>query len=302
MIDPRETSRRTFLTQAASAAAASIALPAMAQGRTKVVVVTCTGAIKENDAADSGAIRKMMDKGITTLAGKSDVKAAWSTYARPGDNVALVDSGTWLLNVPAVPAEVARGLKLASPKGLTFTYCKLAERKSDYMNSLRSELSRVGVPRETMRGDIYTIPGSFHQHGFNLIVMTPTLKNHSIAGVSGVVKHYATMSKTHVRNYHANGMETAGQVLRDEFKNHRHLVIVDGLRWGAMQSGPAYYQKALLFGTDPVAVDMVALQMFLEHLETGKNIPPDRHRILAGTRYGAGISDLKRIDVVKVKV
>ncbi len=302
MIEPRETTRRTFLAQAASAAAASIALPALAQNRTKVVVVTCAGCIKENDAADVGAVRKMIDKGITTLAGKSDVKAAWQTFARPGDQVALVASGTCLLNVPAVPAEIARGLRLASPQGLTFAYCKLAERKTEYMSSLRSELTRVGVPRETMRGDIYTIPCTFQNHGFDLIVMTPTLKNHSIAGVSGVVKHYATMSKTHVRNFHANGMETAGQVLGEEFKKHRHLVIVDGLRWGAMQSGPAYYQKALLFGTDPVAVDMVALQMFLEHLKTGKDIPPDRHRKLADTRYGAGISDLKRIDIVKVKV
>lgn len=302
MLPPRETSRRSFLTQAASAAAASIALPALAQSRTKVVVVTCADAIKENDAANVGAVRRMVDKGITTLAGKSDVQAAWKSFVRSGDNVALVDSGTWLLNVPAVPAEVARGLRLASPKGITFAYCKLAERKTAYMDSLRSELTRCGVPRETMRGDIYTIPCTFHQQGYDLIVMTPTLKNHSIAGVSGVVKHYATMSKTHVRNFHANGMETAGQVLGQEFNKHRHLVIVDGLRWGAMQSGPAYYQKALLFGTDPVAVDMVALQMFLEHLETGKAIPPDRHRILADTRYGAGISDLKRIDIVKVKV
>ena len=301
MFDRRETSRRTFLAQT-SAAAAALAMPAFAASRTKVVVVTCNDSIKPNDAADSGAIRKMMDKGITALAGKSDVQAAWKSFVKPGDNVALVDSGTWLLNVPAVPAEVARGLKMASPKGMTFAYCRLAERKSDYMASLRSELGRVNVPKEIMRGDIYTIPCHFHEHDFDLIVMTPTLKNHSIAGVSGVVKHYATISKNHVKNYHANGMETAGKVLGTEYHNHRHLVIVDALRWGAMQSGPAYYQKALLFGTDPVAVDMVALQMFLEHLETGKNIPPDHHRKLADTKYGAGISDLSRIDVTKVRV
>jgi hypothetical protein len=128
--------------------------------------------------------------------------------------------------------------------------------------------------------------------------MTPTLKSHTIAGVSGVVKHYATLSKRPVREFHANGMETAGEVLGTEYNQHRHLVIVDALRFGKTTQGPQYTQGSLLFGTDPVATDVVALEVFLRHCTTENDIPPERHRNLADTRYKAGIADRGRIDVV----
>lgn len=272
------------------------------EARTKVVVVTCPQVINEQDVADAGAVRAMLEHGITALAGKEQVEDGWRALVRPEDKVALVDSGTWLLNVPAVPVEIARGLALAKPARLTLTSCALAAGNAAYISALKAGLERVGLPAETLDSRIYSIPGKFHQEDFTLIAMAPTLKSHSIAGVSGVVKHYATMSKTHVREYHANAMETAGKVLGEEFSRHRHLTIVDALRWGDNRKGPQYYRKCLIFGTDPVATDVIALQLFLENCKTHGSIPPDRHRLLADTRYHAGISDPNRIEVVKVAV
>ncbi|MBI2301858.1 MAG: DUF362 domain-containing protein [Armatimonadetes bacterium] len=295
--------RRDFLRGVAVAGAGLLGRRVLADDpRAKVVIVTCADSIKENDQADSGAVRRMMEKGICALAGVSDVEGAWKRFIRPGDRVALVDSGTWLNNVPEVVVEAMRGIRLASPQTASLTYCFHDDKKPDWMAQLRSGLQAASLPGEVLRGGVYTIPGKFHEQDFTTIVMTPTLKSHSICGVSGVIKHYATMSKQHVSVFHPNAMETCGMALGEEFNQHRHLVIVDALRFGKMTAGPQFYQKSLIFGTDPVATDVVALEVFLKNCTTGNQLPPDRHRTLAGTQYHAGISDRARIDLTELTV
>lgn len=270
--------------------------------KTRVVIVTCPDAIEPNRPANAAAVRKMVEKGITTLSGKRDVRDAWRTYVRPTDSVALADSGTWLLNVPEVLAEVMRGITLAQPKAAKLTYCSWDEREARWLTQARDALKAVGVPQNVMDGSIYTIPSSFHKQPFTTLVMTPTLKRHSIAGVSGVVKHFATMSKGGPAPHHPNAMETAGSVIVPEFGHLRHLIIVDALRWGDNTRGPQFYQKSLILGTDPVAVDTVALDLYLKNCTTHGNLPPDRHRILADTRYKAGTSNRARMEVKEIRV
>lgn len=300
----KQVTRREFLRGAAAGAlAAGLARRAAAQeARAKVVVVTCDEVIAPEQPVNSAALRRMMDRGVTALAGTEDATTAWKTLVRPEEQVAVVDAGTWLMNVPEVLVEVARGVHLAEPQSMALTYCALSGRFGFWMNEVRAGLEREGVPTSVLKDGVYTFPGQFHTQPYTMIVMTPTLKSHTVCGVSGVVKHYGTMSKTHVSNYHPNAMETVGQVLAEEFGNHRHLVVVDALRFGKVREGPQYYQKSLIFGTDPVATDVIALEVYLRHCQTHGDIPPDRHRTLADTQYHAGIADRARIDVVELEV
>ncbi len=297
-------SRREVIGGASSLALGGVLSQAAlaAQGRAKVVIVSSDDVIDRGRPVNAGALRRMVERGVTALSGKRDVVEAWQTYIRAGDRVALVDSGTWLLNVPEVVVEIARGIKMAGPRSCTVTYCALEERHQDHLAAIRNGIVGVGLNRDSMDGGIYTIPGRFDRHNFDTIVMTPTLKSHTIAGMSGVVKHFATMSKTHVREYHANAMETAGKAIADEFMTVRKLLIVDALRLGKVTEGPQFWAKTLIFGTDPVATDVIALEFFLRHCETHGRIPPDRHRTLAGTRYRAGIAERNRIDVQELRV
>ena len=120
--------------------------------------------------------------------------------------------------------------------------------------------------------------------------------------MSGAVKHYATLTAGKIADYHPNGMENAGRVLADEFGKHRHLTIIDGLRWGNGRKGPSTYRRCLVFSTDPVAADAVALKLFLETDKPQTNVPPQRHIERAETEFKAGIADLARIDIVDLKV
>ncbi len=300
--------RRAFVHRAGTAAAGLLAvgiapeLLAEPERKTRVVIVTCPDVIDKDKPVVAGAVRKMMETGITRLAGKSDVSQAWKTFIKPTDSVALADAGTWLLNVPEVLVEVMRGIILASPSAAKLTYCALDESHTDFMGQVRDGLKSASIPQEVMDGSIYTIRSKYHEQSFTNLVMTPTLKSHSIAGVSGIIKHFATMSKGGPSPHHANAMETAGSVIVPEFGHMKQLYIVDALRFGETTRGPQYYQKSLIFGTDPVATDMIALQVFLRSCKTYGELPPDHHRILADTQFKAGTSDLSEIEVVELRV
>lgn len=301
-----EMNRREFVRGTAAAGLLAAGLPletAMAAERkTRVVVVTCPDVIDKDKPVVAGAVRKMMETGITRLAGKNDVTQAWKTFIKPTDQVALADAGTWLLNVPEVLVEVMRGITLAAPSTAKLTYCALDESHTDFMGKVRDGLKGASIPQEVMDGSIYTIRSKYHQQSFTSLVMAPTLKSHSIAGVSGIIKHFATMSKDGPSPHHANAMETAGSVIVPEFGHMKQLYIVDALRFGETTRGPQYYQKSLIFGTDPVATDMIALEVFLRNCKTYGELPPDHHRMLADTRYNAGIGDRTKIELVELKV
>jgi hypothetical protein len=303
-------SRRVLLKETASAAGAlalGVSAPELlAEERahkTKVVIVTCPEVIERDRPVNGGALRKMVEKGITELAGKRDVTAAWKSFIRPTDSVALADAGTWLLNVPEVVVEVMRGVVSAAPSAAKFTYCAYDAQHPDWLAQVRSGLQEGAIPPTVMDGNVYTFrPSKFHQNPFTALVMTPTLKSHTIAGVSGVIKHYATMCKEGPAPHHPNAMETAGSVIVPQFGHMRPLIIVDALRFGETTRGPQFYQKSLIFGTDPVAVDVVALDVYLRNCKTHGDLPPEHHRILADTRYKAGTSDRAKIAVREVKV
>ncbi|MCC7491248.1 MAG: DUF362 domain-containing protein [Fimbriimonadaceae bacterium] len=297
------TDRRTFVGASAALAAGLLTRRASAQApRAKVVVVRCPRAIDEQDSADAGAVQAMLERGVTALAGASTAAAAWPALVRSTDRVALVDAGTWLYNVPAVYAAVAAGLLAAKPARLSLAVCRLTNNNAAYMALLRAALEARQVPLELLDTGLYTLPCKFGDAGFTLLAAVPTLKAHPIAGVSGAVKHYATLTAGRIADYHPNGMETCGEVLAKEFGGHRHLTIIDGLRWGNARKGPSFYRKVLLLSTDPVAADAVALKLFLENGAPLNNIPPERHIQLADTKYQAGCADLDRIEVVTHEV
>ncbi len=297
--------RRQFVaTATAGVLAAGLSADALADSakKTKVFVVTCPDVIDRDKPVNPGAVRKMMETGVTRLAGTSDVTKAWKTFIKPTDQVAVADAGTWLLNVPEVLIEIMRGVTLAGPSAAKLTYCALDEGHLDFMGKLKSGLKDASIPQEVLDGSIYTIRSKYHQQQFTSLIMSPTLKSHSIAGVSGIVKHFATMSKGGPQPHHANAMETSGSVIVPEFGHMKQLYVVDALRFGETTRGPQFWQKSLIFGTDPVATDMVAMDVFLKSCKTYGELPPDHHRLLADTRYNAGISDRSRIEVVNVRV
>src|SRR5437868_13907782 len=88
----------------AAIGAAALVLPewAAAESRAKVVIVSTSAPSNPRTPPPLELIEKMVEKGVTTLAGKSDPMQAWATFVRPTDTVCLPTAGGQMENVPEV--------------------------------------------------------------------------------------------------------------------------------------------------------------------------------------------------------
>jgi len=311
-----EITRREFVQRSALAAGA-LAAPEWAGAdsgaKAKVVVVTTKAALSPEKPPSLELVEKMVEKGITTLAGKSDPIQAWTTFIRPTDAVGLPTAGGQLENQPEVNLAVYRALARLGVAKMTIG----AHRMSGAWQQKVKGVLKEQMP-ELIANKLFGIADL----PLNALVVTPTIKHHDIAGISGTLKLYACFSKLGPWNYHGEtprhtpqwdgvvggGMGACGWVPANDFKDLRKLHIVDMIRIGSSSRGwTAFpdgwvYTKSLVFSTDPVAADRVAFTLYLKEAQASGRIDPWNHVIRADTEYKAGISDPKRIDIQRVIV
>jgi Domain of unknown function (DUF362) len=311
--------RRELVGRAALAAGALVlpgamkAVEAAERPSAKVVVVTTGEKLERSKPVPQGLVDKMVEKGVTTLAGKSDPMQAWASFVRATDHVCLPNSGGQMENMPEVSIAVYRALaKLGVNKMTVGTHRASAE----WLRQVRTALK--DQQPEMITNKLFGIANL----PMDALVVTPTIKHHDIAGISGTLKLYACFSKLGPWNYHGEvphqsptwdgqmggGMGACGWVAANDFKSVRKLHILDMIRIGTTsRSWVAYpegwvYTNALIFSTDPVAADTVAFDLYLKHGKASGSIDPFYHVTRADSEYHAGISDGKKIDVRRVTV
>lgn len=304
---PEKVSRREFFKRSAfvagSAALAGAPLPAAAEAPTpaeekvRVVVVTSPEVIDRDRPVQEELLRTMLNRGICALAGKDDAAAAWKVFIQRTDDVCVNEAGTWLANVPEVLAEVMSGVVQAFPRSVKLAY--YGHQSAEWVATMKQLLQARGISPTVMDGSLIS---RISTEPFTVLVMVPTLKSHTVSGVAGVIKHFATISKEGPAPHHPDAMHTAGSVIVPQFGHLRKLIIVDALRFGETTKGPSYYQKSLIFGTDPVAVDTIALDLFLEHCKPHGTLPPRYHIEAADKEFHAGTSDRNKIEVQRLTV
>ncbi len=171
------------------------------------------------------------------------------------------------------------------------------------------------------------------------IINLPTLKDHSAAGVTGCLKNlsygsFNNMGRTHKPPYAFTdpliGMMCAMEPLRSKAVLH----IMDGMKqvWhgGPLTQVPEFIAetKTLYLGTDPVAVDVMELESIeakrrQEGVPSLWDCPPESltlkekeyyhdprknlfyrqpEHIAAAGKLGLGVSDRKRIGLVRIKL
>jgi hypothetical protein len=312
-------SRREFIARSALAAGTLLlpgeasALAAAQTPKVKVVIVTTKEALKPGISPPLPLVEKMIEKGITLLAGKSDPMQAWATFVRTTDTVCLPTAGGQLENVPEVNIAVYRALaRLSVNKMIVGTH-----RMSDGWHKQVTTAMQGQMP-ELITDKLFGIANL----PMNALIVTPTIKHHDIAGISGTLKLYACFSKKGPWNYHGDsprysehwdgiaggGMGACGWVPANDFQGIRKLHIVDMLRVGTTsRSWTAYPDgwvatRSLVFSIDPVAADRVAFSLYLKVGQPSGRIDPLYHIERADTEYKAGISDLQKLDIQRATV
>jgi len=147
----------------------------------------------------------------------------------------------------------------------------------------------------------------------------PSLKCHVISGVAISLKNWAgAVTRINLQD----GPDTAFQIHRDSgadigqmqalpvFRNKCRLIVVDAMEpyyERGPQTDPEYYYRygGLVVGADPVAVDTVGTQVLqaIRNEVRGEPwpiSPPPKHIALAEEKYGLGVSDPQRIELVRL--
>lgn len=273
-----------------------LGMPGLFPGR--VIQATHAGAFAGR-RVNADAVRLMVERGMTALTGESTVTAAFARFIVPTDVVALKvnPSGapTTVTSVPLV-REVIQCLNLVGVQnrqiivydrnsnqlevigyhqmlppgvrvvGLDQRWIVEGRERPGYDPEVFCEMNCFGE-RET-RSYMASIVASEATKVINL----PCLKEHNASGVTGCLKNLAygtfnNVARTHVRPKTYTDPVIAVMCAAPPIRAKSVLHIMDGLtsvyHAGPFSWNPKFHweAKTLLFGTDPVAVDRIELEI-----------------------------------------
>ncbi len=248
------------------------------------------------------AVRAMVDAGMRSLTGDSIVKEAWAKFVAPSDVVALKVNPSGVPGTTtsiALVREVVRALnEVGVPNRHIIVYDRNSEqlevngyhalvppgvrvvgldRQGGYDRTVFCEMDCFGE-RETR-----SYLAALVCNEVDKIINLPCLKEHNASGVTGCLKNLSYGSFNNVARTHANTKTWTDPAIAvmctaAPLRSKSVLHIMDGIR-AVYHGGPfawnpdfVWEARTLLFGTDPVAVDRVELEI-VEQKRKERGVP-----------------------------
>ena len=348
----------------AYAPAAVPGMPGPYPGRVVVVksdksVDTTTG------AANDEIVREMMARGMRTLTGAKTTRDAWRQFFQPSDVVGLkVNCGghPYCVSAYEIVAESVRQLTdLGIPVSQIYVYERFqnqmdevnyAARLPEGVQMVSAESANRNVDNDGYDPATYLESNLFGEEDtrsnmmrlvsqrLTKIINIPNMKDHGATGVTGCLKNIAYGSFSNVARTHDGGKShtysLVGRMAAVEpLRSRTVLQIMDGLR-GVWHGGPfarttryVFYPRQIMFGTDPVAIDRLLLDIIenerrshgaisiwdrsvssLKIMDTrARDADPDVNIIIRepghveyASTLGLGVHDLSKIKIQNVTV
>jgi hypothetical protein len=248
-------------------------------------------------AANDEVVREMMASGMRTLTGASSTPEAWRRFFDPSDIVGIkVNCGGYPYCVSAyeIVAEVVRQLTgIGVPVAQIYLYERFQNQLDEvnYAPHLPDGVQIVAAERANRNVDnsgydpaVYLEADLFGEDDtrsnmmrlvtkrLTKIINIPNMKDHGATGVTGCLKNVAYGSFSNVARTHQRGTSHTYSVVGtldtiEPLRSRTVLQIMDGLR-GVWHGGPfarttryVFYPRQILFGTDPVAIDRLLLDI-----------------------------------------
>lgn len=288
--DDSNYSRRDFLKSAgAVAAGAAVGLPALVSAAesngplARVVLVRHAEAVGDAGKINGPIIQQMLDDGVKSFFELDDPVACWKKIIKPDDTV---------------------GIKTNVWDRLPTT--------TEVEQAIKSRVMDAGVPDEKISIDDRGLLGNPIFKKATALINARPLRTHAWAGVGSLTKNYI-MFAPNPPDYHDNSCASLAKLWDLPICKGKTrlnvLVLLTPLFYGI---GPHHFDptytwryNGLLVGTDPVALDAVGLRLFQIkrklHFGEDKPMQPTAHHIqLADTKYNLGVSDLSKIELIKV--
>jgi uncharacterized protein (DUF362 family) len=315
----------------------------------------------ESEKVDVPTVREMIARGMRGLTGDANAADSWRRFFTASDVVGIkvnCSGAPGIMSTPAVVGEIVQNLLGA---GVTADRIWIFER---FANQLRSAAYERVVPEgvrilaaESSRGSIRNYdPNTYVEVNFfgeedtrsnmirliteslTKIINVPNMKDHGAAGVTGCLKNiaygcFSNVARSH-RSEKTNTLTFIGTLANVEpLRSRTVLHIMDGLR-GVWHGGPfspnrrfRFYPKQMMFGTDPVAMDRLLLDVIdgkrkaegamsvwhhsMAYVKSGDRYADDPNidrflrepgHIEYAARLGLGVYDIKKIKLTKIEI
>jgi uncharacterized protein (DUF362 family) len=258
----------------------------------KVVTVHSPKCIDEaTEKVDVPTVREMIARGMTTLTGDRDARDSWARFFNADDYIGIKINGSGApgaMSMPDVVADVVRNLTTVGVKPANIV---IHERGGGQILQARyDQFVPAGVRVESANtwlgydAGVYVDVNFFGEDDtrsylirmvsdhFTKIINIPNMKDHSASGVTGCLKNisygeFNNVARSHYR-YKTECLTFIGTLANTEpIRSRTVLNIMDGLR-GVWHAGPfstdrryRFYPKQMKFGTDPVAMDRLLIDV-----------------------------------------
>src|SRR5262245_835680 len=266
--------------------------------RGEVVSVKSAKCLSENgEQINAEVVREMMERGMRSLTGDAKTEDAWRRFFTPADVVGIkVNCGgrPWVVSSHAIVAEVVRNLLAVGLKPAQVYIYERFQNQLDTVNYaphlpegvtlFAAERGNRGVDNQNYDPLTYVEADFFGEDDtrsnmirlitqrFTKIINIPNMKDHGATGVTGCLKNIAYGSFSNVARTHFKGVSHTHSFVGtlacvEPLRSRTVLQIMDGLR-GVWHGGPfaptlnyVFFPRTILFGTDPVAIDRLLLDI-----------------------------------------
>jgi uncharacterized protein (DUF362 family) len=262
----------------------------------KVVSVHAEKSIDvETEKPDPAVVREMMTRGMRALTGDVEVRDSWAHFIVPSDVVGIkvnCSGAPGIMSTPEVVAEIVRNVTAVGVKPEQIWLYERFQNQVDTVHYDRYLPKGVHIfTAEGRRGSAESYdPNTYVETLFfneddtrsnmirlvserlTKIINVPNMKDHGAAGVTGCLKNIAYGSFSNVARSHyekvTNTYSFIGMLASVEpLRSRTVLQVMDGLRavWHGGPFSPSrkfrFYPKQMMFGTDPVAIDHLMLDI-----------------------------------------
>lgn len=263
-----------------------------------VVSVKSAKCLSEDGLKINGeVVREMMERGMRSLTGDARTIDAWRRFFTPDDIVGIkVNAGgrPWVVSTHEIVAETVRNLMAVGVKPLQiYIYERFEDQLSsiDYAPHVPEGVNIFAAERANRRVDnasydphVYVEADFFGEDDtrsnmiklisrqLTKIINIPNMKDHGATGVTGCLKNiayggFSNVARTHFRGT-SHTLSFVGTLAAVEpLRSRTVLQIMDGLR-GVWHGGPfaptlkyVFFPRTIMFGTDPVAIDRLLLDI-----------------------------------------
>ena len=264
----------------------------------KVVSVKSAKCLSEDGLKINGeVVREMMERGMRAMTGDAKTIDSWRRFFTPDDVVGVkVNAGgrPWVVSSREIVAETIRNLMAVGVKPQQIYIYERFQNQLDQVNYAPSVPEGVNIfaaERANVRNDnqsydprVYVEADFFGEDDtrsnmirlisqkLTKIINIPNMKDHGATGVTGCLKNIAYGSFSNVARTHHRGvshtLSFVGTLASVEpLRSKTVLQIMDGLR-GVWHGGPfaptlkyVFFPRTIMFGTDPVAIDRLLLDI-----------------------------------------